>query len=145
MSTGAVEVFATQVLTLDVFATQLLELLDLPLPRLPVAVSRLLPGGAGDPGAAAAGGLAVLGHPVRRDVLRFLARHGTAHRTTIALAVGGRVPHESLERLDLMLHHSHLPKLDAYHYIEYDPRSGDATLFPPPGPVESAPDSEWPA
>ena len=94
-------------------------------------------------GATLANGLAVLGHPVRREVLRLLGDHDHRHRTELAAAIVGaeHVDVDAAERLELLLHHSHLPKLAEHGYVEYDPCSGDATLVEAPESVEFPPDT----
>lgn len=83
--------------------------------------------------------LGVLGHPVRRAVLRLLAERGVLDRDELAAALveDEGVASADAARLGVLLHHAHLPKLDAHGYVDYDPRSGDTALFVEPSAVEA--------
>jgi DNA-binding transcriptional ArsR family regulator len=97
-----------------------------------------------DLGGALASGLAVLGHPVRREVLRLLADNDHLDRSEIStsIAADDDLCPDRVERAELLLHHSHLPKLDQHHYVAYDPQSGDVTLLEAPDSVASTTDGE---
>lgn len=70
----------------------------------------------------------VLSHPVRRSLLRVLRETGptTVERAASRLADGAGRPDGARaggDRLDVALHHVHLPKMAAAGVVEYDPTS----------------------
>ncbi|WP_224268911.1 DUF7344 domain-containing protein [Haloprofundus salinisoli] len=73
----------------------------------------------------------VLAHPVRRNVLSYLTADEVLNRTELSerLAADREVAGDDADRLELMLHHSHLPKLADEQFVDYEPRSGDVVLW----------------
>lgn len=82
-------------------------------------------------------GYGVLTHPVRQKVLSLLADGECLTRTELAEAAArdADVPYESVDRLEVVLHHEHLPKLEDCQYVEYDARNGDVVLWDDPETV----------
>lgn len=119
-------------------ATAISELL-VPSVSLLDEVGFLASGSVDELGAAIANGFGALGHAVRRRVLALLADRGVSNRSEIAeeLATDPAVSAEEADRLNVSLHHNHLPKLDDCGYVEYDVRSGDVALWRAPEEVES--------
>jgi len=76
---------------------------------------------------------APLANPIRRKVLVILTEEGPSDRERLAerLAADADVEDDDAADVALRLHHVHLPKLDAHHYVEYDPRMGDVVLWDP--------------
>jgi hypothetical protein len=64
-----------------------------------------------------------LQQPVRRAVLAYLDVHGTATLDELAKHVAGRTD-DDVDRLRIVLHHVHLPKLAALDGVDFDHRSG---------------------
>lgn len=67
--------------------------------------------------------LQVLSHPHRRTLLRFLSNIDT-ERTDLSQCVTYLKEHSDSnldDAVDVALHHTHLPTLDRYGFIEYDP------------------------
>lgn len=89
-------------------------------------------------------GCGVLTHPVRQKVLSLLADDDSLTRTELAEAAAEDedVPCESVERLEVTLHHDHLPKLADHQYVEYDARNGDVVLWDDPEFVKSVLNTE---
>jgi len=89
-------------------------------------------------GTAFANACSVISHPVRRKVLVILTEREAATRTALAdeLAVDEGISIEDTERLDVLLHHNHLRKLDEHQYVAYDRRHGDVALWKDPKSVE---------
>lgn len=75
--------------------------------------------------------IAPLAHPLRRTILTRLLERPVWTRDELAesLVADESVPHDDFTRLELVLHHHHLPKLDASQYVEYDRRNGDVVLW----------------
>lgn len=84
-------------------------------------------------------GFGVLTHPVRQKVLTLLADDRFLARTELAekIASDEDISYESVQRLEVVLHHNHLPKLADQQYIEYDERNGDVALWKDPETVKS--------
>jgi hypothetical protein len=85
------------------------------------------------------GDLSVLASQRRRLILQYLDQESTN-----PLSIDELVDHlvdNSSERtlgrksIEIELHHKHLPKLEEYGLIEYDPRSGDVQS-PPDAPLD---------
>lgn len=78
--------------------------------------------------------LVALGHPLRREVLRYCAERSTRHMDLQSLAdhlvVEGRHDERDRERVALLLHHLHLPKLADTGLVEFDPKSGQVRYHP---------------
>lgn len=76
--------------------------------------------------------LAALGHPLRREVLRYCVEQSTRdtdlYSLTDHLVAEGR--HDERERVALLLHHLHLPKLADMGLVEFDPKSGQVRYHP---------------
>ncbi|SIR77085.1 DUF7344 domain-containing protein [Natronorubrum thiooxidans] len=72
-----------------------------------------------------------LAHVTRRRVMSLLVEHDVLRREQVAreLADDDAVPEAETERIDVELHHHHLPKLDDEQFIDYDHRSGDVVLW----------------
>jgi len=89
--------------------------------------------------AALASGIAVLAHPARRELLSVLLDSRVGDRRDLAerLARSRTTDCDDAERLEVALHHVHLPKLDEQQYVDYDARSGDVALWEDPGTVEA--------
>jgi len=81
--------------------------------------------------------LGLLSDPVRRGVLRLLVEGGPSTRDelTATLAESQRLDDAEMERLEVAMHHVHLPKLDAQQYVDYDPLMGDVVLWADPDEV----------
>ena len=90
-------------------------------------------------GITVANALGVVTHPVRKKVLTLLTEQPVRTRSEIAEAAAkdDDVPYESMDRLELLLHHNHLPRLADHQYIEYDTRHGDVVLWEDPDTVKS--------
>ncbi|QFU82721.1 DUF7344 domain-containing protein [Natronorubrum aibiense] len=60
-----------------------------------------------------------------------LLEHDVLRREQLAreLAEDDDVPKTNTERIDVELHHYHLPKLDAEQFVDYDCRNGDVVLW----------------
>jgi hypothetical protein len=82
--------------------------------------------------------------PLRRTILTVLADEETMTRTSLAalLAADEDVPTADTRSLEIVLHHSHLPKLDDENYIEYDARSGDIVLWQDRESIRAQPHEE---
>lgn len=123
-------------------ATVLVSLLDelaLVLVSLFDEIALVLAGPLDELGLNFLGGYGVLAHPVRQKVLALLADDDSLTRTELAEAAARDedVPYESVERLEVVLHHNHLPKLEDRQYVEYDARNGDVVLWDDPETVRS--------
>lgn len=74
--------------------------------------------------------LAVLNHPIRRRVIEHLLGVPGARATVDELAKSLELPYQRVDqsgrrkRLDLQLHHVHLPKLARASVVEFDPERG---------------------
>lgn len=70
-------------------------------------------------------------HSVRRRVIAILAdrTHVRRERLAEALAADDSVPEDDPDRIEVALHHNHLPRLDDAQLVEYDRRTGDVALF----------------
>jgi len=81
-----------------------------------------------------------LQNPQRRYALYFLNNHRTTNVTELAKQLTAwetdRAPAELIEadyqQTRQQLYHKHLPRLDDYKLIEFDPRSGDIRFSNPP-------------
>ncbi len=91
-------------------------------------------------------GFGAFTHPVRQKVLVLLADDGSLTRAELAekLVRDEDVSYERVERMEVALHHNHLPKLEDYQYIEYDARNGDVVLWEDPETVRGLLDSKRP-
>lgn len=87
--------------------------------------------------------LSALCHPIRRSVLAKLARDGSVTRRTLAetVAADGAVDEADVDRVEVSLHHNHLPKLADEGYLDYDRRHGDVVLWEDPETVRALIDS----
>ncbi|MFC7214659.1 hypothetical protein ACFQO4_11300 [Saliphagus sp. GCM10025334] len=72
----------------------------------------------------------VLGHPVRRRVMSLLVDREIATREELVamLSDDETLSEREVERLETMLHHDHLPRLEEELLVEYDDRNGDVVL-----------------
>ncbi|MFC4436866.1 MULTISPECIES: DUF7344 domain-containing protein [Natrialbaceae] len=84
-----------------------------------------------------------LAHPVRRRVVSILVDYDVLRREELAelIATGGSISRNDSERLEIALHHAHLPKLDEELLIDYDQRTGDVVLWEDPDTVNEMLDS----
>lgn len=75
-----------------------------------------------------------LAHPVRRRVLSVLIDRGVVRREALAesIAADGSIAPDDRGRVEIALHHEHLPKLEDGQLIEYDHRNGDVVLWADP-------------
>lgn len=67
--------------------------------------------------------LDILSHPLRREIIYFFENHtdsSTAFLDEVVLHIDDRVPEEFGEELSITLYHTHLPKLDAAGWLDYD-------------------------
>lgn len=94
---------------------------------------------AGEAGVMLATGFSVATSPVCRKVLALLSdrRESTAEGLAREAVDDEDVPFRSADRLALVLHHRHLPKLDDEDYVEYDPDSGTVVHRADPESAES--------
>ncbi|MFC4544735.1 hypothetical protein ACFO5R_22635 [Halosolutus amylolyticus] len=85
----------------------------------------------------------VLGHPVRRRVVSVLIEHDILRREEVAemLADDETIAQSDPDRIELMLHHQHLPHLDEELFVEYDHRTGDVVLWKDPAVAADLVDS----
>jgi len=92
-----------------------------------------------DLGISVAMALGVVTHPVRQKVLTLLTEKPVRTRSEIAeaAATDDAVPYENTDRLEVLLHHNHLPRLADHQYLEYDTRQGDVVLREDPEIVTS--------
>lgn len=82
--------------------------------------------------------LALLANRERREILdRLMAAEAEvatvedlSRRLTRVAADGGEEQSSSTEEARTRLHHVHLPKLEQYDLVEYDPRSGTVRYQP---------------
>jgi hypothetical protein len=90
-------------------------------------------------GVTVANALGVVTHPVRKKALTLLTEQPVRTRFEIAEAAASDddVPYESIDRLELLLHHDHLPRLADHQYLEYDTRHGDVVLWEDPETIKS--------
>ncbi|WP_455363912.1 DUF7344 domain-containing protein [Natronococcus wangiae] len=74
---------------------------------------------------------AVLGNTIRRRVVSILVEDGAVRRKKVAelLADDETISQDDVERLEIALHHHHLPVLDEELFVEYDHRNGDVVLW----------------
>lgn len=81
--------------------------------------------------------LGPLDHRIRRRVLATLSTTHRSHRQALARAIVAdpRTPYEDVSDMAVLLHHQHLPKLEAHGYVDYDARSGDVVLWKDPDEV----------
>lgn len=81
-----------------------------------------------------------LAHTARRRALSILLEREPLGRERLAalLAADETVPHDDAERIELTLHHEHLPRLEAELFVEYDHRSGDVVLWKEPDAVRES-------
>lgn len=80
---------------------------------------------------------------IRREVLVKLLSQHSSTRTKLAeeLAAAEDVAIDDPERLEIVLHHIHLPKLDDEQFVEYDARTGDIILWKNAKTIKSLLDS----
>lgn len=80
--------------------------------------------------------------PIRRRALAILADRESTTRTALAerLAADEAVPTDDVRRLEILLHHQHLPKLEDERYVEYDRRNGEISLWADPSAVRFRPE-----
>lgn len=73
----------------------------------------------------------VLTHPIRHRVISILVDHDAVEWNELAemIAIDESVPYDDRDQIEIALVHNHLPRLDDEQLIQYDQRSGDATLF----------------
>jgi len=82
--------------------------------------------------------LELLGHERRRQAIRMLegdeasslARSELARRIAAAETDAAAPDERLVRRIELALHHKHLPMLDEYGVVDYDPDTGLATYAP---------------
>lgn len=78
--------------------------------------------------------LVILGHPLRREILRYCAEQSKRETDLDALTdhlVAERGDDEAeRERIALLLHHLHLPRLADDGIVEFDPKSGQVRYQP---------------
>lgn len=76
----------------------------------------------------------VLGSPLRRRVVSALIERDTLRRAELAeiVAADQVVPADDPERVEILLHHQHLPALEEAMIVEYDRRNGDVALWKDP-------------
>lgn len=67
----------------------------------------------------------ILSDDLRREIIHFFENYhteDTARLETVAEHIADRVPGTDLEEITVELRHRHLPKLDEYGWIDFDPR-----------------------
>lgn len=81
-----------------------------------------------------------LDHPIRRAILAKLAERRTWTRTDLAAALESdeQVDEVDRGRIEVGLHHDHLPKLADGQYLDYDRRNGDVVRWKDAKDVQSA-------
>lgn len=76
---------------------------------------------------------------IRGKILSVIVERGEVTRPELAklLAADPSIPTSDARRLETVLHHNHLPKLDRELYLEYDHRTGDVVRWQDPLTIEA--------